>query len=154
MVAFRLRLASNNHLLLNDVIATYIKRAYYYTYYFAYRLDLGTSPEGLRRWKAMAVILTAELFWVFIADLWSAAIVGRVLFIEAPRVVQISILIAIIIPNHYALRDDRWRVWANEFDHLSADRRKRWSWAIACGLMFTIFALAISFHIVGQKMRT
>jgi hypothetical protein len=137
------------------VFTTNIKRIYYYTYYLLYKLDGGASPEQYRLWKSAAALLTVELFWVITADLWCEIVFGRGFVIEGPLVVQAGVVLGLALMNDRATsKHARWRKWAREFDAMSGGKRKGWCWIIFLGLALTIAAMAYSFHVFGEKVRT
>jgi hypothetical protein len=136
------------------VLTTNLKRIYYYTYYLIYKADLGNSPEGFRQWKAMAALLSAELFWVIAADLWCIIVVGHGFVIEAPRVVQASLVAVLVFFNYQSLlRQKKWRIWAREFEEMSKINRTKWTAAIIIWIVVSIAMLCYSFHVFGVRIR-
>jgi energy-coupling factor transporter transmembrane protein EcfT len=128
-----------------------IKKAYYYFFYWLYKLAMTGAIKSLSRFYATLAILVLEIWFALSYFVYYKIFVDRHSSFEVKSPQVIAFFIAILILNYYAfMHTDNWKEYVAEFDQWPKSKNNTGRIIVICIIAVIISNLIFSFYLMSR----
>ncbi len=128
-----------------------IKKAYYYLFYWLYKLAMTGAIKSLSRFYATLAMLVLELWFVGSFYNYYTIFIDRHSSLEVKSPQVLAFFVGIMTLNYYAfMHTDKWKEYAAEFDQWPKNKNRKGLIIVICVIAIIISNLIFSFYLMSQ----